>query len=267
MMRYVILFAIVPLSAACTRNAFYQSPFHTNSHPYRTMPLQSDSSKSTWYASGGFSVGSANESGKDQIVMFYSSVYRAHNLRNFKAYYGLTGTLGTYEVTPYANDLTAYNFNPEYINENVGKKSARGAGLIAGGSFVFPFNTGGELRLGLDGTVQRESGRYLQFRQLVPDSSANVVNKYQTDGTFGMNLDLIGRSRGDGSRFGWKLSRIVTLNRQLYHPANFDERIFKSFYLSSTFHYTNQQITGFLQINLGSYSSNFQTGVNYRFGK
>ncbi len=268
MPRSTTLFFIFILVSSCTRHAYYQSPFATNNHPYRTLPLQRDSVKSAMYASGALAAGGANEHLRDEVYMVNLSAYRAHNLRNFKAYYGITGSAGSYEVKNYRDTTGRYSFfNPSYINQNSGEKFTAGAGGIGGANFVLPFKKGGELRLGIETSVQREFGEFLEFRQKMPDSSANVINRYQTDGTLCFSFDLIGRSQKNGSSFGWKLARVITLNKQLYILSTFDERFFRSNSLSNTFHYTDQQITGFIQINFGSYAANFQTGIIFRLGK
>src|SRR4030095_6306622 len=91
-------FFIVLLFSSCLvhRRGMYLSPLDSQSNPYHTIPLKSDSLKSAVYGSLVYTTGTANDQGRDWVNAGQASIFRSHNLGNFQAYYGGNITLGSY---------------------------------------------------------------------------------------------------------------------------------------------------------------------------
>lgn len=248
----------------CIRNAYFLSPLNGNNHPYRTLPMVSDSLHHSTYFHSSFSAGGANDDASDGVVSFQSSVYQAHTFQNVQFYYGVTGTLGNYHI----NSNSFYEgpgINNTVLKGMAGDKFFAGAGGIAGLDFVVPFESGGEWRVfGVETSIQKEFGEYLSFRNKVPDSTVNGIDRKNVYATLAFGTNIIKKFRRSGNTFGYKLA-YVTSTRSIHETdGQYKLGTFRPGFLSNTFHLTKKRVTGFAQFNVGNYVANLQFGMNYR---
>jgi len=254
------------LGAGCRQYAYYQSPLQANDHPYKAIPLRSDSLKAATYFSGHFMIGGANDKFRDNLFNFNFDLHRAHNLGSFQAWYEAQFTLGGYDVKPH--QVSQYNsatFNVSAINANAGNKFYGAWGAAGGINVVVPFREGGEWRaLGTELYYNNEFGDYLRFRQKLPPGTVNNITRNRDYWSMGFFTEVIGKMRNSHA-LGYKMGFVAALKElKKDNEAGHD---FTPGYFSQTFHYTWQRSTVSLGWNAGSYSMNLQMGVNVRLGK
>jgi len=258
---------IIIFFSSCITHAYYLSPFNANADPYHTIPLQSDSIKAATYTTGVFTAGGANDGWHDGIYAFQGGIHRSHNFGNFQAYYGANLSIGAYHVNEYYRSEHPYydsiTFHIPATNNFFGAY-----GFNGGINAVLPFRNGGEWRvIGLETSVQKEFGNYLDFRKNLPDSAADIIFRKNVTGTIGLCTDIISRSR-HGAEFGYKMAWGFTLNPQSDYSHTYSQNnVNPIVYFSQTWHLTKGNITGFVQLNLGSYAGNMQFGMNCKLGK
>ena len=286
------LLLLALIGCAPVRHAYYLSPTNASSHPYHAIPMKNDSLKSAWYGSVLYSTGTSNDLGNDNLWSFEARIHRSHNFSIFQAYYGLNVVMGNYDVSDYYRANYDYRgglfgIYPTYFDTtyHIQKSSDFYGtyGFSGGINFVIPFDNrrggSGEWRaLGLETSVQQEFGNYLQFRKTLPDTVADVIFRKSVTGSWGIYTEIVGKNRHN-TEFGFRIAYGRMFNPksnfsvQTYFANNnsvIDNSIPISFplaYLSMAFHVTKSQITGFFQLTGGTYSTCFQTGVNYRIGK
>ncbi len=272
------LFFICLLLSGCLvhRQGMYLSPMDSQSLPYHTIPLRSDSIKSAWYGSMVFSTGTANDQGKDWVRAGQANIYRSHNLGKTQAYYGANITMGTYGVLDFYNS----HYTPGQ------------PGLIGGGdqpidSFYhipanqYFFGTYGvsagfnglktlrnmEWRfLGFECSLQKEFGDYYRFRESLPDTAANIIFKNNFTGTIGIYTESLWHNRWN-TQYGLKFSLSMLLNPQGNYTKEDTYSIYPVSYFSTTFHVTTKRSTGFMQFNFGTKASSFQIGMSYMIAR
>jgi len=265
------LSAILFLLSGCISSSHFYSPTISSSNPYHAIPLQSDSAKAATYLSGILTLGGANDGLRDNAFSFQGRIHRSHNFENLQAYYGANLTLGLYHISEFDNYQHAYSY-PYYDSLNYHYYSSDNFfgsyGFNGGINAVISLPRGEWRPIGIEASVQREFGSYYSFRKNLPDSAADGIFRKNTTGIVGLYTDIIHKSRR-GSEFGYKLSFGFVLNpssdyTHVYNP----NAIGTLLYFSNTIHFSKENITGFIQINLGnSYAANVQLGVNYKLGK
>jgi hypothetical protein len=252
---------------------YYLSPSNANSNPYHTIPFKKDSVKKASYISALFHAGTANDDG-DYEYAFRINFHRSHNFGDFQAYYGLNGTIGRYSIAEFKNYNYQYQggFFPAYQVSDSGYLITQkdlffgSIGFNGGINLVLPFRKGEWRLLGLETSIQKEFGDYLNFRKNLPDTAATVIFRNSTTASIGIYTDIIGRTRR-GTEFGYKMALGMVLNSAHDYSRYNRADIFPVGYWSNTFHLTKGRITGFIQFNFGTFATNFQTGVNYGLAK
>jgi hypothetical protein len=211
---YPYLACLIFLSS-CKQFAYYQSPLHTSTNSYKTIPLQSDSIKATTYASAVFFGGGANKNQRDGIAAFIGSLYRAHNFHRVQLHYGVTGMLGNYRISRYADESQFLplqnnsNLNDSLINLHAGNNFFGSVGLVGGIDFVTPFDNGGEWRIiGVEACWQQEYGSYLSFRKGLPDTAANIINRYSQYTTIALGTEVLFKTKRGAT--GIKIARVYS---------------------------------------------------------
>ncbi|HTE30957.1 MAG TPA: hypothetical protein VK666_11335 [Chryseolinea sp.] len=259
---------IISILSSCTRYAYYQSPTHANASAYRAMPMIRDSAKAKLYLSGSFIGGLANQRLRDNINGFNASAHVAHHFGNFQAYYGLTGTLGSYKI-----DSTNGWFNTNedgypsssLLNSMTGRKSFRSYGAFGGVNGVIPFS-GGEWRfLGTEFTYTKEFGQYLDFRQKLPVNAANLVDQRNHFFTAGLSTDLV--LRRSSNSIGFRVAGVMDLATLNVYYQEDNPRVHRSYYFVHTIHFEKNRVTGYFQGVTGIYAFTIQGGANIRIGK
>jgi hypothetical protein len=238
------------------------------------MPLKSDSVKTALYASGVLSTGGANYQQRDGFNAFVGSLYRTQNFSSFQAFYGVTGSLGIYHIKSYGFTPSGgtgpgvyyddnKNLNDSLLTVRSGGKFFGSFGVTGGIAYVVPFPGGGEWRfLGVEVNWQREFGDYLSFRNSLPDTAANLIDKHNNYFTLAIGTDIMGRTR-NGS-IGYKIAAVFAPRRLTQFDKNRRSFSKSSGYWSNTFHVTVKRVTGFTQLNFGTYAIDWQLGLNFR---
>lgn len=254
------------LISGCSHQAYLLSPFHANNHPYRAQPMVSDSLHKAVYASASLSGGGANQNLRDGILNFQASLHQAHTFHSFQFYYGADVAAGNYHVSR-NNHYDGPGSGPETLLSSQGNKFFGGAGAFAGADLVIPFRSGSEWRVfGVETNYQREFGDYQHFRLKLPDSAATAITRDNYFHTVGFTTNVVKKFRKSGNSFGYKAGLYFSTSRTRRRDS-YNGRYVYPTYFSNTLHLTRQQVTGYMQINAGSYAFNFQTGVNIRLNK
>lgn len=230
--------------------------------------MHSDSAKVANYASAILMGGGQNYFWRDGVASFQGSFYQARNFGHFQAFYGAGVSLGSYHAKEYyITNQGFYRFVPidTLIHINGNSKFFGGYGLNGGINYVVPSKNGKfEWRIGLEISIQHEFGDYLSFRKTLPDTAVDVVEKSNWTKTIGGYSDFNWKSR-NGFIFGCKFALGGSFVSHATYIGNQSQA--SPSYFSSTFHFTQNPITYFLQFNIGSYAANFQVGANFKLGK
>lgn len=256
--------------SSCIRYAYYQSPLQANTQAYKAIPLHQEGVAAATYASGAFTGGGANDQLRDGLWAFLGGLHRSHNFGHFQAYYGLTGSLGTYHVkaiaqNPEPSSYNNRNLNDSLIRQMAGNKFFGTWGANAGINVVLPFENGGEWRVvGGEVSWNNEFGDYLRFRQKLPDTAANLIDRNRQYLTLSLSTDVI-FPVNNGS-IGFKFSFSGTPRTINGHNRDRSPTTYSPAYFSQTIHVTKKNVTGYLQWNLGTKAANMQFGANVRLG-
>ena len=262
------------------RQGYFLSPNNSNSIPYHPMPLHSDSIHNAMYINGGYYIGNANYFGFDQVSVGQLSIQRSNNFGIFQAYYSANINLGAYNITDFYNCHYRYTggwFSSIPVAEDTiyhipGQGKFFGSYGLSGGINIVDASDRHEWRaLGIETTIQNEFGNYSDLRKSLPDSAANVIFRKTLTVTLGLYTDIIWKSRHQ-MVFGLKFSGGLMLNSksnysQMITDIKATQNIFPLTYFSPCFHVTREKITGFVQLNFGSYADGFQAGFSYRLSK
>ena len=265
----VLFITISILISGCTTYSYFQSPLHSNNTSYKTIPAHYDSVKSAIYANGAITLGGVNDKLRDGVYCFTSTIHRSNNFSVFQAFYGLSGMLGRYTVDSVHNfDGPNRNesLDEQFINPHVGRKFVATVGSFAGINFVMPLGKGEWRVLGTEISWSKEFGSYVAFRNKIPDTSANYIERKSNYVTIGIYSDVVGKT--ESGTLGYKLG-IVFNPRAMHGFDKYGHRtISNATYLSQTLHFqANQRVTGFGQLNTGSHSLILVAGVNYKLSR
>jgi hypothetical protein len=249
---------------SCVHQGYFLSPFQANNHAYKSLPMISDSVAGATYASGNISLGGANQNLRDGVFTIQGSLHRAHSFRHLQFHYGANLVAGNYHVKQNYDYDGRGGGNPATIFDQPGNRFFGGAGAFGGVNLVIPFRSGSEWRvIGAETNYQREFGDYGRFRRKLPDSAANVITRDRYFQTVGLTTNVIKKFRKSGNTFGYKFGFYVGTSRSRRLDSYYGTHILPV-YISNTLHLTRQRVTGFAQINAGTFALNFQTGVNVR---
>lgn len=260
----LFLAGLLYLCSCSPQKVYYQSPIHTFSNNYKTLPLIADSVQAVTYGSAMYSGGGANQHQRDNINAFQASLYRAHTFgQKLQAYYGVTGMLGDYEVKRYQQDLASsfYDRKDSIINSRAGNKFFGGAGFTGGINITHSFK-GGEWRaVSAEVNWLKEFGSYQSFRKNMPDTIPDLNDKTTSYFTFAFGTEILFKTKKGA--FGMKLSRVY-YPRTLKRSRDDKGKEGWTGFVSPTLHVTVNRITGFVQGNFGSYAMSAHLGANFR---
>jgi hypothetical protein len=253
------------LLSACKESAYFQSPFQSNTSSYKTMLIAADSLKAASYVSGSFFGGGANQRWRDGLIGLTGSLHRSHVLGDFRAFYGVNGTIGGYNVKPLHKDaFLDYAYpNDSVIYARRGRKFFGGLGAIGGIYVTHTFDNGGEWNIiGTELSYQYEFGDYYSFRKNLPEDAANMNSKHRDFITLGFHSDI--KLRTHTGTVGLKLGAVFSTRPETvnYGPGYSSDRT--TGYFSSTWHFTRDRFTGFWQNNIGTWTFVTLFGINYR---
>ncbi|HMG83998.1 MAG TPA: hypothetical protein VK559_13245 [Ferruginibacter sp.] len=247
---------IVVCFAGCAEPYYFLSPLNSTSQTYHAIPLRSDSVRSAIYANGNVTIGGANQGGRDNIYSFDGNISRSHNLGCFQAYYGVGLTVGNYLIQQ--NSQTDITIPP--TDNFYGALGFNGAINL-----VIPLgNRGSEWRIiGIETSLQNEFGNYLKLRRSLSDSTNSLIETSNWTTTLGGYSEIIWKLKND-NQVGYKIGCGTALEHGgIYGYATHANPI----YLQNTFHLTRKNVTGFVQVDAGTYTGSVQFGVNYRIRK
>ena len=265
---YLIIILLLQSCYPKTIPAYYLSPYDINAGEYQAVPLKSDSIKSALYSNFSVAAGGSNDQWRDNVYLFRGSLHRSNNFGHFNAYYGTGLSLGSYNLSDYDRILySGYRgFNADTILQLPKKNYFTGAyGLNAGIHYVLPYKRSkGEFRIGLETSLQREFGSYLQFRKSLPDSAIDILATDRLTKQLGLSLETIKRT-SKGTAVGYKMSfgwSFPSANQYLG-----DSSSLTPIYFNNILSISKGRITGFCQFNLGVHAGSFQTGMQYMIGR
>ena len=265
--RNFLIFVLAIIFSGCYTRAFYVSPMYGKSTPYYALPMQKDSVSSSVYLNGSFGILSTNHTVRDEVTDFQGTLYRAHNFKYFKFYYGVEGGIGNYKVARIDDSIRRI---PSYldtgkINSLAGNYFFGNIGIVNGFLLSLPADEKLELRLlGLQFALLNEFGNYISYRQQLNTDSVSGLVKSKTLGSlslstgFCMNLKPVD--------FGLSFHLTWILGKQ-YSKTGHASEISESHryrYFTTLWYLTHKKTTFYLQSNLGDRLLGFQGGINYR---
>ena len=255
----------------CVTRSYYVSPMYGSSSSYRTMPLQRDSIKSALYINSAFTIGGANQGLRDNVYSLQSNIYRAHQFSAFKAWYGAGFTLGNYNVNSidFIRDYDYDGIDTAAINRMAGNKFFGSTNLNAGFTIVLPLGKAGEWRLlSVTGSLQNEFGDYLHFRNNLKNDSIKTSGFARSAvlATVGFSNEIVFRTRTGAFSIHSQYTLLAGKDyKDIYHLTTPDYSTERYGYFSHTYALTVNNVTGYIQSNIGQRMFNFQTGFNYLF--
>jgi len=249
-------------SSCIHQKAYFGSPVNAMNNSYRTIPLQSDSLKTAFYAGAAFSDASTNDWGHDYCYSFQTNFSASHNFKNIQAYYGASVLLGSYKMNSYFPEGNDPSVNGQILNQYAGKISFGAVGFNGGLDVVVPIRGGGEWRLiGIETSVYKEFGDYLTVRKQLPDSAATFIARKNCFATIGGYTEIADKTKY-GS-FGIKCSLGTILEKEYHNVEGIGDYAYFSFALAPTI----RKWTPYVQANLATKASGVLLGLNYRIGK
>jgi hypothetical protein len=256
---FLIIFIGFLFASCAVSHSYYQSPLDVNVNSYHVVPLRSDSIKTALYGSANFLAGASNYQGRDNLMGFQANIYQSHSLGLINAFYGAGFSKGSYHVAEYYG--TKSNDTTYHISKS--SQSFGALGFNGGMSFALPGPRGrGEFRIGFETAVYKEFGQYLNYRQALPDSVADIIATSGWTKTIGGTMEFVSKSRRSGTVFSYK----AAIGGSFVSADNYrgSQSADVPFYFSNTLQLTKHKVTGFAQLNFGKHQSSFQMGFAYR---
>ena len=245
------------------------------------MPMKHDSLKSAIYLNTVFSTGSANDRGADYVMSFQGSIHRSQQFGIFQTYFGANLSMGSYHVADYYNLNHHYYFNGGNGNPYTMDSSNH---IPASGNFFGSYGVSGGINivaphehirkyrhsewraLGLETSLQWEFGKYADLRNQLADSAANVIFRKQFSSYLGLYTEWLWTNRVQ-AEFGFKMAAGMDLSPGSHYSSYYASSILPLYVFSIAYHIKKDHVTGFMQINFGTYADNIQFGLTYRLGK
>ena len=265
MRRAIALILLIVGCGGCIqyRKAYYASPINELSNAYTSIPLHADSLKSAYYLNSVVSAGGANDWGHDNTFSIQTTLSGANNFRHFQAFYAAGFLLGNYEMKPFDSSRNDRTVKPAILNQFVGKKFFGGIGISGGANVVGTFPHGSsEVRFGIETSLFKEFGHYLEIRKKLPDSAATYIITSDVFCTAGGHLELVPKMKWGSLAF--KLSWGTVLGHQ-YHGSK--AAALDYVYYNISLAPTIKRWTPYFQANFATMSNNVLFGLNYRLGK
>ena len=270
MIRSIAVLAAFLITGCVGRQAYYVHPFNGLSQPFRTLPHHRDSVRSATYIQAALASGDANDYGLDRKFAGSANLSRSWNFGTFQGHAGLGFAAGNYRVSPYDTfGINNATVNTRYLNERIGRYTF--SGITADGAINARADMGrGEWRfLGIEAALSREYGRYLQFRETLPDSVATLVVRSPWYASGGLTTEFV---FGDPDRnWGFRFAYGTTIGNNYRRYSGPDNTVFPrtlSFnYFNTAFQMTFDKVSFFAQGNLAEKAHSFLFGANVRIGK
>lgn len=271
-------FVISLLNSCIYRQGYYLSPLNANSSPYHAIPMKIDSLRSAIYVNGIFSNGSANDQGADHVTAFQGGIHRSNNFSIFQAYYGANLTLGSYRVSEYYNSTIFYggygsplindslNHIPNSVNFFGSYGVSGGIDIVTTHQHIRKYRHSEWRILGLETSLQREFGKYSDFRNKLPDTTANIIFRKHFSAYAGLYTEWIWTNKHK-TEVGFKMAVGMDLSPGNCYSNYYAPSILPLHCFSIAYHVKKGHITGYIQANFGTYADNIQFGLSYRLGR
>jgi hypothetical protein len=264
-MKYIALnLIIIFVFSGCYTSSYYLSPYNANSNAYKTLPRQCDSNQHAWYAAGNIVAGNANAGQVDKTFYAAAHLYKAFKAGKYiQSYIGANVNAGSYKVQQNDNAVFIRPYNSFLNNSGFGKKNFSGVGINAGVHATISIDKFAEWRIiGLETSLQQEFGDYLAFRKNLSDTSAKIIARSSFYSTLGFTSELI---VGDAKQYlSLRTAAGTSLNR---YKNKYNIYTLQPLYFSNSMAYTYQQLTLYIQLNIGSRAKSFQSGINVKLAK
>jgi hypothetical protein len=242
--------------AGCASTSIYQSPYTYTQNSYHVLPVSTDTKVTTNYFSINHNLALINTDA-DFVSLMQVKWHQALKLgTSVQAYYGANFNAGLY----FRSGGSYYIEQPELNQKDM---FTAAAGATGGLVFTAPFSDRFEWRVvGIEGSVSKEFGRYMDFRNKSPDSLYYYSDKNSTPSTLGGFTELVFKARNGRLRFGYQFAAGSALHRidSYYNP--YDD--FTPYYINNTFQFTADRYTGYFQIRTGTYYGGVQVGFTTR---
>ncbi len=152
-----------------------------------------------------------------------------------------------------------------YLNQNAGNHFFGGTGFNGGINLVIPFYKREWRILGVETSLRHEFGRYLQFREQLPDSAATLDIRDNFFGTAGLTTEFIGQTPTGQFGFKWAYGWVLgSAYQNLNIYDNTSGHFLRYRYFNFSFHYTYTRYTGYVQLNTATKATALHLGLNYR---
>jgi len=208
-------------------------------------PVYADSSRVTTYIGGKYTHSVDSAFGHRNESNYFGQIYwsQTQTERNYNFSYGVFGYLGSYRVV----EVPLFQGNKPYY----------GGGLSGEISINTPFRNFDLRFAGLKGTLYYENGEFSRFRRM---ASEQVLITGVNSSLFAYNL-----SYTIGGDFNLKRQNSLgfAASYGITYPINEEDAFFTS---SLNLHYTNNQVTTFIQYTdcLFAMGGEFALGFNFR---
>ena len=257
----VYSFLLFGCSSCLYQRAYYVSPINGLTNPYTTIPMQSDSLRAAYYINTTITEGSANDRGHDNVFSFQTRLSASNNFKNFQAFYGAGLVLGSYSLRPYNNGTYSSTINTQILNQYTGGKFFGALAFNGGMNAVISF-PGAEWRIiGLEASLYKEFGDYLNVRKQIPDSAATFINRHNTYSTIGCYTEVVVKT-GSGS-IGFKIGGGIVPQSSYESVTHVGNYGYFDFAIAATIH----KVSPYLQVDVAPRGSSALIGINLRLGK
>lgn len=224
--------------------------------------------KTAFYGNLLIGKGRANYNMNDEVSSFSATLHGSYNFNRLQVFYGGSIVAGKYDVNRVFNGRGFFlnrSLDTTIINSNSGKRNYFASGAFSGLNYAKTTRWGEWRIIGAEMTWHKESGGYYDFRKMLPDSSANFIERRNDFLTIGVNTDFVWKIE-DGS-VGLKLGIVLSPRSGIGYNEDGNPEEFSSGYLSQTIHLQKKKMTGFLQFSFGGYATLVFLGASYRLTK
>ncbi|WP_315816081.1 hypothetical protein [Paraflavitalea speifideaquila] len=99
----------------------------------------------------------------------------------------------------------------------------------------------------------------------MPDTAANLIDRNRQFLTLAIHSDILVPITG--GFIGYKIAAVFNPRRLKGFDKYAKPESYNSNYVANTFHLTIRRVTGYCQLNIGSFALGLQLGANLRLGK
>ncbi|HVB02838.1 MAG TPA: hypothetical protein VNE41_03875 [Chitinophagaceae bacterium] len=264
----LISISILLITGCVYQKAYYINPMFGRTNPYIAKPLLSDFVKSANYGELTYSAGNNNFLFNDQVNALDAQFYHTNQVNLFHFYYGGNLSLGNYRVSSYSNSYESTGIDTAYLNAHSGYKFFGNLGIQGGADFTLPLGKSEWRFIGVDISVNREFGQYLNFRRSLKDTMVSGVTRSAFLATLGISSEMTFHLKN--GNFGWKLETGTQLGNlgfeQVSNSGNTLTGHTTGVFFDFVFQVTYKQWTGYFEAEQGTLQSNDMLGLIYKIG-